>query len=149
MASSFFSVIINGEPLDFFSASRGLQQGDPLSPSLFIIMVEGVQRFINSQVGQGLIHGWSWNDSLPSYSHLQFMDDTALMGLARVSEAINFGRALDIYLKALGQCINDEKSSIFIFNTPQPIQNRIARILRFQIGSLPLLYLGVPLFLGS
>ena len=77
------------------------------------------------------------------------MDDTALMGMAKVSEAINFRRALDIYLKASGQCINDDKSSIFFFNTPQPIQNKIARILRFQIGSLPLLYLGVPLVLGS
>ena len=77
------------------------------------------------------------------------MDDIALMGMAKVSKAMNFRRALDIYLKASGQCINDEKSSIFFFNTPQPIQNRIARILRFQIGSLPLLYLGVPLVSGS
>ena len=59
------------------------------------------------------------------------MDDTALMGMARVNEAINFKRALEIYLKASGQSINDGKSSIFFFNTPQPIQNRIARILRF------------------
>ena len=81
-------------------------------------MVDSLGRFINSQVGQGLIHGWSWNDSLPSYSHLQFVDDTTLMGMARVSEAINFRRALELYLKALGQCINDEKSSIFFFNTP-------------------------------
>ena len=66
-------------------------------------MAEGLGRFINSQVGQGLIHGWRWNDSLPSYSHLQFVDDTALMGMARVSEAINFRRDLDIYLKASGK----------------------------------------------
>ena len=85
-----------------FSASRGLQNGDPLSPYLFIIMAEGLGRFIKSQVGRGLIQGWSWNDSLPSYSHLQFVDDIVLMGMARVSEAINFRRALDIYLKALG-----------------------------------------------
>ena len=81
-------------------------------------MAEGLGRFIKSQVGQGLIQGWSWNDSLPSYSHLQFVDDTVLMGMARVSEAINFRRALDIYLKASGQSINDGKSSIFFFNTP-------------------------------
>ena len=121
VTSSSFSVIINGEPSNLFTASRGLRQGDPLSPYLFIIMVEGLGIFINSQVGQGLIHGWSWNDSLPSYSHHQFVDDTVLMGMARVSEAINFRRALDIYLKALGQCINDEKYFIFFFNTPQPI----------------------------
>ena len=149
MTSSFFYIIINGEPSGLFSASQGLQQGDPLSPYLFIIMAEGLGRFIKSQVGQGLIQGWSWQDSLPSYSHLQFVDDTALMGIARVSEAVNFRRTLDIYLKASGQCINDDKSSIYFFNTPQSIQNRIARILRFQIDSLPLLYLGVPLVLGS
>lgn len=86
---------------------------------------------------------------MSSYSHLQFVDDTALMGIARTSEAVNFRRALDIYLRASGQCINEDKSSIFFFNTSQPIQNRIARILRFQIGSLPLIYLGIPLVLGS
>ena len=149
VTSSSFFVIINGEPLDLFSASRGLRKGDPLSPYLFIIMAEGLGRYIKSQVERGLIQGWRWNDSLPSYSHLQFVDDTALMGSTRVSEAIKFRRALDIYLKASGQCINDGKSSIYFFNTPQPIQNRIARILRFHIGSLPLIYLGVPLVLGS
>ena len=76
------------------------------------------------------------------------MDDTRLMGMARISEALNFRQALDIYLKASGQCINEDKSSIYFFNTPHLIQNRIARIFRFQIGSLPLMYLGVPLVLG-
>ncbi|XP_057871389.2 uncharacterized protein LOC131077832 [Cryptomeria japonica] len=148
VTSSSFSILINGESSDWFSASRGLWQGDPLSPYLFIIMAEGLGRFIKSQVRQGRIHGWSWNNDLPPCSHLQFVDDTALMGLARVSEAVNFRRTLDIYLKAAGQSINDDKSSIYFFNTPRLIQNRIARILRFQIGSLPLMYLGIPLALG-
>ena len=65
-------------------------------------MAEDLGRFIKSQVERRLIQGWSWDDSLPSYSHLQFVDDTALMGIARVTEAVNFRRALDIYLKASG-----------------------------------------------
>ena len=77
------------------------------------------------------------------------MDDTGLMGMARINEALNFRQALDIYLKASGQRINEDKSSIYFFNTPHLIHNRIARIFRFQIGSLPLMYLGVPLALGS
>lgn len=102
VTSSSFSVLINGESSNWFSASRGLRQGDPLSPYLFIIMAEGLGRFIKSQVRQGRIHGWSWNNDLPPYCHLQFVDDTALMGLARISEAVNFRRTLDIYLKASG-----------------------------------------------
>lgn len=96
----------------------------------------------------GLIQGWSWSNSLPPYSHLQFVDDTLLMGRATINEVVNFRRALDIYCKASGQKINEDKSSIYFFNTPWLIQNRIARILRFQTGSLPLLYLGIPLDLG-
>ena len=112
-------------------------------------MAEGLGRFLKSQVRKDLIQGWIWNNNLPSYSHLQFVDDIGLIGMARISEVVNFKRALDTYLKASGQHINDDKSSIYFFNTPQLIQNRIAKILRFQIGSLPLMYLGVPLVLGS
>ena len=102
VTSTSYSILVNRKPSDVFSASRGLRQGDPLSPYLFIIMAEGLGRFIKSQVERGLIQGWRWNDSLPAYSHLQFVDDTALMGFARVSEAVNFRRALDIYMRALG-----------------------------------------------
>ena len=65
-------------------------------------MAEGLGRFLKSQVRQGIIQAWSWNNNLPSYSHLKFVDDTGLMGMARISEALNFRQALDIYLKASG-----------------------------------------------
>ena len=73
------------------------------------------------------------------------MDDTALMGMATIREASNMRRVLDVYLVASGQLINEEKSSIFFFNTPPSIQQRITRILRFEIGSLPLIYRGIPI----
>ena len=81
-------------------------------------------------------------------SHLQFVDDTTLAGRARIREAEAFRVTLDTYLAASRQKINDHKSSIFFFNTPEPIQRRIATILRFQIQSLPLTYLGVPIVVG-
>jgi hypothetical protein len=149
VTSPSFSVLINGEPTELFSASRGLRQGDPLSPYLFIIMAEGLGRFIKFHPEQGLVQGWKWHNNISAYTHLQFVDDTGLMGLATINEARNFKIILDTYLKASGQQINEGKSSIYFFNTPQPIQRRIARILRFQIESLPLIYLGVPVTLGT
>ena len=71
------------------------------------------------------------------------------MSLATINEARNLRWILDTYLKDSGQQINEGKSSIYFFNTPQSIQLRFARILRFQVGALPLIYLGVPLALGT
>lgn len=53
------------------------------------------------------------------------MDDTTLMGLGKIKQVVNFWRALDLYLDVLGQRINENKSSIFFFDTPRLIQNRI------------------------
>ncbi len=84
-------------------------------------MEEGLVRFIKSQADLGLVQGWKRHNDIPAYTHLQFVDDTGLLGRARISEAVNIKKALDIYLKALGQKINDNKSSIYFFNTPRLI----------------------------
>ena len=90
VTSASFFVLINGQPSQLFGASRGLRQGDPLSPYLFIIMAKGLGRFIKHQVSQNSIQGWRWGNGLPSLSHLQFVDDSALVGLARIKEAKAF-----------------------------------------------------------
>ncbi len=46
----------------------------------------------------GFIQGWRWGGALPPQTHLQFVDDIALMGLATMREASNLRRALDVYL---------------------------------------------------
>lgn len=122
VASFPFSIILKREPSELFGASRGLHQGDPLSPYLFIIMVEGLGIFIKFHIFQDLIHGWSWGNGVPRLSHLQFVDDTSLMRISQLCEAESFRRTLDIYLVALGQKVNEQKSSIYFFNTLEPIQ---------------------------
>ena len=67
------------------------------------------------------------------------------MGLSRIKEVDAFRHASDIYLAALDQKDNEHKSSIYFFNTPDSIHHRIVGILWFQIGSLPLTYLGIPI----
>ena len=53
-----FSVLINGTPTDFFGSTRGLRQGDPLSPLLFLVMMEVLSRMLKRVEGAGLIRGF-------------------------------------------------------------------------------------------
>lgn len=64
VTSASLSVLVNGVPSKPFGASRGLHQGDHISPYLFIILADGLGRFLKLRVHQGLIHGWKWGASL-------------------------------------------------------------------------------------
>ncbi|XP_059077195.1 uncharacterized protein LOC131876294 [Cryptomeria japonica] len=90
VTSASFYVLVNCQPSQLFGASIGLRKGDPLSPYLFIIMVEGLGRFIKSWVSQGLILGWTWGVGLPKISHLYFVDDTTLIGVARIPLSVGW-----------------------------------------------------------
>ena len=118
VTSTSFFVLMNGIPLESFSASRGLRQGDPIFPYLFIILAKGFGHFLKFCVHQGLIHGWKLSDGLPPLSHLQFVDDTSFMGQSCLQEATPFRYALDVYLAALSQKVNEKKSSIFFLQYP-------------------------------
>jgi hypothetical protein len=49
-----FSVLINGSPMGFFNSSRVVTQGDPLSPFLFVIVMEAFSRMVKASVEHGL-----------------------------------------------------------------------------------------------
>nr|XP_023906708.1 uncharacterized protein LOC112018414 [Quercus suber] len=54
-----YSVLVNGEPMGVIHPSRGLRQGDPLSPFLFLLCIEGLHGLINKAANNGDIHGFS------------------------------------------------------------------------------------------
>jgi hypothetical protein len=76
-----FSIIVNGSPEGFFNSSRGIRQGDPLSPLLFVLVMEALSRMVNATVEQGLISGFSVGGRVFSdlvVSHSLFADDTLI-----------------------------------------------------------------------
>eukprot|EP00253_Pinus_taeda_P025596 PITA_25596 len=145
--SSRFSILVNGAPSEPFSPSRGIRQGDPLSPFLFVILMEGLSRIISKKRDDGVIKGLQPIRTLPATTHQQFVDDTMLHGIPTVKEAMAFRHILDLFSKASGMEINFSKSTIFFFHTHPAIQAHLSQLLGFRIGNLSSRYLGAPLTL--
>jgi len=144
-SSAFFSLLVNGSPSQPFNPSRGIRQGDPLSPFLFILMAEGLGRSIRAHHQANEFRGIKLFQDLEAQTHQQFVDDTMLMGHASVQEARTIKAILDLFSEASGLDINVDKSQIFFFNTPVVTKRNILRILGYHEGSLPTKYLGAPL----
>ena len=70
------SVLINGEPHGHITPSRGLRQGDPFSPYLFLLCTEGLHRLINLAMERGELKGVSICRNGPKLTHLLFADDS-------------------------------------------------------------------------
>jgi hypothetical protein len=71
-----FSILINGQPSSCFQPKRGLRQGDPLSPYLFIICADVLSGLISRAQSNLSIHGVKIAHRAPEISHLLFADDS-------------------------------------------------------------------------
>ncbi|KAM7528379.1 hypothetical protein LguiB_031789 [Lonicera macranthoides] len=76
LSSANFTIIINGKPWGHFGASRGLQQGDPLSPFLFILVVDVLSRLMKRSSECEMIRGFEVGQNKVEASHFQFADDS-------------------------------------------------------------------------
>eukprot|EP00253_Pinus_taeda_P006734 PITA_06734 len=144
ITSSHFSLLFNGFPSRPFKPSRGIRQGDPLSPFLFVIMAEGLGRHIKQALQSNQLRGISIHNSLAS-SHQQFVDDTILYGYPLAQEASRLKSLLNDFSDASGTQVNSSKSQIFFLHTPPSVKSAVSCILGFQSASLPSTYLGAPL----
>ena len=70
-----YSILVNGEPKGMITSSRGLQQGDPLSPYLFLFCAEGLNALLCDATARGDIHGFSICRNDPKLTHLFFAND--------------------------------------------------------------------------
>eukprot|EP00253_Pinus_taeda_P006274 PITA_06274 len=140
-----FSILLNGTPTAPFNASQGLRQGDPLSPFLFIIAAERLGRYIKKELRERNVKGLClWGNGIP-VTHQQFVDDIMIFCKVSLHEVQKVKEILEIFMAASGTEINKEKSSAFIFNSPEIVKNHLIRILGFRKGELPTKYLGTML----
>lgn len=89
-----YSFLFNGDIADNFTPGKGLRQGDPLSPFLFIICTEILTRLINSEKCCENVHGIKISKNAPAITHLMYADDTLLMCRANKAEAQTIRKVL-------------------------------------------------------
>ncbi|KAK6120349.1 hypothetical protein DH2020_045906 [Rehmannia glutinosa] len=129
-----FSFCVNQEVFGNLKPQRGIRQGDPLSPYLFVICAQGLSSMLASLEAEKAIHGVRVASGGPSVSHLFFADDSLVFFRAEISEAEALLGALKSYEKASGQLINFDKSSLsFSPNTKPEIIDRIKSLLTIPV----------------
>ena len=149
VTSPSFSILINRKPYGNLQPSRGIRQGDPLSPYLFLLCTEGFTALMEKAVQERQIQGVSICRRAPKLTNLLFADDSLLFCQAIHSEVNVIKEILQLYADASGQSINLEKSSMYFSgNTPMEQKQRIVsalgvkEVVRFDS------YLGLPTLIG-
>ncbi|CAN6583316.1 unnamed protein product [Malus baccata var. baccata] len=149
VSSVQFAILLNGQPGKSFVPSRGLRQGDPLSPFLFLLVGEVFSCLIQKAVHDKLLDGVKLGASGPIISHIFFADDTLLFLKADGKNCQNLVDLINMYCDASGQQVNFQKSSVYFgANIPQRVSAELANILRVKVVNDPGAYLGVPAIWG-
>jgi hypothetical protein len=140
-----YSVKFNENLLEAFSPTRGLRQGDPLSPFLFLFVADGLSTLLKHEVDQNRITPIKVCRRAPGVSHLLFADDTLLFFKATEEEALCVKNTLDKYASCTGQLINPNKCSILFSGLcPQNTQTSIRSLLHVEHHEFEEKYLGLP-----
>uniref|UniRef100_A0A453E7K8 Reverse transcriptase domain-containing protein n=1 Tax=Aegilops tauschii subsp. strangulata TaxID=200361 RepID=A0A453E7K8_AEGTS len=144
-----YSIKFNGKLLESFTPSRGLRQGDPLSPFLFLFIADALSSLLSKSVNEGELKGVSICRGAPVISHLPFADDTMLLFEATSHQATIVKGLLNTYSRATGQLINPEKCSIlFSDNCVESVAVEMKGILEVTQQVFEPKYLGLPVLEG-
>lgn len=145
LESSYVSVLVNGSPTNEFKMEKGVRQGDPLAPFLFLVVAEGLngllreavlkEKFKPCKVGRGLG---------VEVGLLQFADDALFLGEASLSNMVTLKCILRCFELVSGMKINFHKSKIAGIAVTDPITNQFAALLNCKVMSIPFIYLGLP-----
>ncbi|KAF1886785.1 hypothetical protein Lal_00046022 [Lupinus albus] len=133
----------------FFSCTRGVGQGDPLSPLLFCLVEDVLSRGISKLLLEGKISSISGPKHLKTASHVLFAYDIVIFCKGLKRELLCLTSLLQDYALVFGQQVNVAKSRFYTTNDSARKISNIASYMGFSAGTLPFNYLGVPMFIGK
>jgi hypothetical protein len=147
--SGTYVVLLNGIPRKAFHYRKGVTQGDPLSPLLFVLAADFLQSVLNNARVNNLL-------SLPlplthdlDFPILQYADDTLIFMKGDVIELILLKEILSNFAEASSLKVNYEKFVMVPINISKERLHMLATSFGCPIGSLPFTYLGLPLSLSK
>lgn len=143
-----YQVKVNGELSQKFQPERGLRQGDPLSPYLFLLYAEGFSALLNHAEQEGRISGLKICQTAPSISHF-FASDSLILIRANREDATQLQRILELYERCSGQMINKVKSAVsFSKNTKDSDRGVVRYTMNVTRETKNEKYLGLPVHIG-
>ncbi|GJU90933.1 RNA-directed DNA polymerase, eukaryota [Tanacetum coccineum] len=136
------SVLVNGSPTLEFQFHKGLKQGDPISPFLFILIMETLHLTFKRVLNAGLYKGISLNDSF-TISHLFYADDVVFIGEWNNNNIQTLLSVLRCFYLASGLKINLHKSKLMGIGVSSNVVAAAASLIGCSILTAPFNYLGV------
>ncbi|GKV21520.1 hypothetical protein SLEP1_g31494 [Rubroshorea leprosula] len=107
VSSSTISILVNGNKTDAFLPSRGIRQGDPISPYLFILCMEYLSIKLSNGMAKGKWKGSKAGKRGPTLSHIFFADDLIFLGKATLTNAQYLKDTLEFFCSRSGQMTNE------------------------------------------
>ncbi|XP_022042044.1 uncharacterized protein LOC110944705 [Helianthus annuus] len=143
LASARASVLVNGAPTFDFKCGKGMRQGDPISPFLFVVVMEALSCLLDKAKEDGIFSGLQLPNGGPVLSHLFFADDALIIGDWLEDNALNVIRILRCFYMCSGLSINLGKSGLFGLGVDSEEVGLLADIIGCKQESLPFKYLGL------
>lgn len=137
-------MLLNGVPRKFFRCKRGVRQGDPLSPLLFVLAAELLQVLINKASSMNLLKAPIPHEA-DEFPIIQYADDTLLLLQADANQLFFQKALLHSFETSSGLKVNYDKSQLIPINVSQERAQLLANTFGCQIRSFPFTYLGLPM----
>jgi hypothetical protein len=130
-----------------FHYKRGVRQGDPLSPLLFVLVVDLHQSILNKAKDNGILKFPLHVGYTTNFPIIQYADNTLLIMEACPQQLFVLKAILNTFAASTGLKVNYSKSNMFPINVPRERLNHLAATFNCKVGVFPFTYLGLPLSL--